>query len=124
MIILLHCFSFNFSFLQYIDNCPNESEIVTTNVPLKNSRGNTEYRLKFAWPRSKNATDTQEELKPAGGGSRRSAFMATVGHEKPLVPVHKKRINDMKKREGTFNNILLKICPDVCTMCLTGPITW
>ena len=79
----------------------NDSQVDTTNVPGKHPRGNTEYRLQFAWPHSRNATEAhQEELKPAGGGSRRAAFMANVSQEKPMVPVHKKRIHDTDKKEG------------------------
>ena len=96
---------------QYINNYSNDNDLDTTNASTKNPRGNTEYRLQFAWPNSRNATDTHpEELKPAGGGSRRFAYMATVGHEKPAVPVHKKRIHDMNnKKEGKLIQFLTHV---------------
>ncbi|KAK7582176.1 hypothetical protein V9T40_013621 [Parthenolecanium corni] len=85
-----------------ISNCPNHGDLDTVGIPVKDSRGNTEYRLQFAWPKGKHNVDsvTHEELKAAGGGSRRSAFMATTGHDRPPVPVHKKRFLDSDKKEG------------------------
>ncbi|XP_065220804.1 uncharacterized protein LOC135845880 isoform X4 [Planococcus citri] len=84
-----------------ISNYPEDYDTDTAGIPVKGVRGNTEYRLQFAWPRS-NKNEPQEELKAAGSVTRRSAFMAPVtsGHERPPVPVHKKRFLDTDKKDG------------------------
>lgn len=96
------CLVFGF---QLISNYAEQGDLDTVGYPLKDSRGNTEYRLQFAWPKGKHNVDsvTHEDLKAAGGGSRRSAYMAATGHDRPPVPVHKKRFLDSDKREGKRN---------------------
>lgn len=84
-----------------ISNYPDEYEVETATVPVKGPRGNTEYQLQFAWPRSKYSADANDEVKPAVSGSRRSAFMAAVTQERLPVPVHKKRFLDADKKEGS-----------------------
>lgn len=86
--------------MQLISNYPDDYDPETAGIPVKGSRGNTEYRLQFAWPKPKHASETQEELKAAGGGPRKSSFMATAATERPPVPVHKKRLLDTDKKEG------------------------
>lgn len=97
-------------FSQLISNYPEDYDTDTAGIPVKGVRGNTEYRLQFAWPKSHK--NDQEELKAAGGGSRRSAYMAPAGHERPPVPVHKKRFLDTDKKEGkgTTCHMLVYAC--------------
>lgn len=95
------CTHFNCGFvcLQLISNYPEDYDTDTAGIPVKGVRGNTEYRLQFAWPKS-GKNEGHEEPKAAGGGSRRFAYMAPTGHERPPVPVHKKRLLDTDKKEG------------------------
>lgn len=92
-----------------ISNYPDEYEVETATVPVKGPRGNTEYQLQFAWPRSKYSADANDEVKPAVSGSRRSAFMAAVTQERLPVPVHKKRFLDADKKEGKRSILVFKI---------------
>lgn len=97
-------------FLQLISNYPEDYDTDTAGIPVKGVRGNTEYRLQFAWPKS-NKNEAPEELKNAAGGSiRRSAYLAPTGHERPPVPVHKKRFLDADKKDGKLNGLLVRKC--------------